>query len=129
MFTWLCQICRNEIAQHYRKLGKSVPTVTADDDVIRPILEALEAESETDPEGQYANHQVKELISEVLDFLPKNYGQALEWKYVWGLSVTEIAERLHVTELAAQSLLARARAAFRSALTQISPQLVPAGQE
>lgn len=128
MFTWLCQICRNEIAMTFRKLGKNVPEVAADDENIRPILESLESETST-PEDQYENLQTRRLIAEVLDFLPNNYGRALEWKYVLGLSVSEIAARLELTELATQSLLARARTAFREALLKISPQLRPLGQE
>ena len=128
MFTWLCQICRNEIAMTYRKLGKSVPTVTADDDAIRPILESLESESTT-PEQHYFDVEAQKLITEVLDFLPGNYGKALEWKYVLGLSVVEISTRLELTELATQSLLARARTSFRNALNQISPELKTLVQE
>lgn len=128
MFTWLCQICRNEMAMIYRKQGKSVPTVTADDDAIRPILESLESESAT-PEQHYLDLEAGKLLAEVLDFLPGNYGEALEWKYVLGLSVAEIANRLELTELATQSLLARARTSFRNALNQISPELKPLLQE
>ena len=128
MFTWLCQICRNEIATIYRKQGKSVLTVTADDDAIRPILESLESESAT-PEQHYLDLEAGKLLAEVLDFLPGNYGVALEWKYVLGLSVAEIANRLELTELATQSLLARARTSFRNALNQISPELKPLLQE
>jgi RNA polymerase sigma-70 factor (ECF subfamily) len=126
MFTWLCQICRNEINAHFRKLARSVPVVAEDDDNIRPILEALESEPGNDPDKQYQGLQLSRLIQEVLDHLPANYGNALEWKYIEGFSVTEIAERLEVTELAAQSTLARARNAFREALVKITPQL--AGQ-
>ena len=128
MFTWLCQICRNEIAMTYRKLGKSVPTVTADDDSIRVILESLESESTT-PEQHYLDLEAQKLITEVLDFIPGNYGKALEWKYVLGLSVVEISGRLELTELATQSLLARARTSFRNALNQISPELNTLVQE
>jgi len=63
------------------------------------------------------------LVQEVLDYLPSNYGNALEWKYIEGFSVSEIAQRLQVSELAAQSILARARTSFREALIKISPQL------
>ncbi|MFT7247106.1 MAG: RNA polymerase sigma-70 factor (ECF subfamily) [Candidatus Azotimanducaceae bacterium] len=126
MFTWLCQICRNEINAHFRKLARSVPIVAEDDDAIRPILEALEADPEDDPEFRVQGLQLTRLIQEVLDHLPVNYGNALEWKYIEGFSVSEIAVRLQVTELAAQSTLARARTAFRDALVQLSPQL--AGQ-
>jgi len=126
MFTWLCQICRNEINAHFRKLSRSVPVVPEDSEFIRPILEGLEADPENDPENAMHGLQLSRLIQEVLDHLPINYGNALEWKYIEGFSVTEIASRLEVTELAAQSTLARARTAFRQALEQLAPQL--AGQ-
>ena len=41
------------------------------------------------------------------------YGDALEWKYVQGLSVKEIAARLNLGAKAAESLMTRARQAFR----------------
>ena len=129
MFTWLCQICRNEINMHYRKLSRSVPEVAADDENIRPILELLETDENMNPDDQLLQVQTRRLITEVLDFLPYNYGRALEWKYVWGLSVAEIATRLELTDLATQSLLSRARTAFRKAIIQISPQLTHAMQE
>lgn len=127
MFTWLCQICRNEIGMYYRKRQKSAPEVAADDDAIRPILEQLE--SVDDLEVNLDALQLRQLIVEVLDFLPTNYGHALEWKYILGLSVAEISQRLDITELATQSLLARARTAFRRALGQISPQLPALARE
>ncbi len=126
MFTWLCQICRNEINGHFRRLARSVPVVPQDDENIRPILESLESADKDDPDAQFENTQLIRLVQEVLDFLPPNYGNALEWKYIEGFSVSEIASRLKITELAAQSTLARARAAFRETLIQISPQLIPA---
>jgi DNA-directed RNA polymerase specialized sigma24 family protein len=48
-----------------------------------------------------------------LDALPRRYGDALEWKYVLGLTVEEIAGRLGLGPKAAASLLTRARQAFR----------------
>lgn len=98
LFTWLCLICRNEINMHFRKEARSLPEVHAEDDAIRPILEMLE--SDASPEAEFESARASALIIEILDFLPGNYGQALEWKYILGLSVTEIAERLETTELA-----------------------------
>ena len=48
-----------------------------------------------------------------LDKLPPRYGNALEWKYIEGYSVKEIAIKLDVSPEAAQSLLARAKKAFQ----------------
>jgi len=57
----------------------------------------------------------------VLDYLPAHYGSALEWKYLDDLSVREIAARLGMGEKAAESLLTRARRAFRDAFTSVAP--------
>ncbi len=124
MFSWLCQICRNEISAHFRKLARSVPVVPEDDDAIRSILASLESDPEADPEATMHGAQMKRLVQETLDHLPANYGNSLEWKYIEGFSVKEIAARLEVTELAAQSTLARARTAFQEALQKLHPQLV-----
>jgi RNA polymerase sigma-70 factor (ECF subfamily) len=65
------------------------------------------------------------LVRLVLDHLPARYGDALEWKYVEGLGVKEIARRLEVTPLAAESLLGRARRAFRSAWHGLTGESLP----
>jgi RNA polymerase sigma-70 factor (ECF subfamily) len=59
------------------------------------------------------------LIQATLDCLPGHYGDVLEWKYVDGLSVDEIAARLAVGPKAAESALTRARNAFREAMQAI----------
>ena len=56
----------------------------------------------------------------LLDGLPARYGDALEWKYVEGLPVVEIAARLAVSPKAAESLLTRAREAFRDAFATLA---------
>jgi RNA polymerase sigma-70 factor (ECF subfamily) len=48
-----------------------------------------------------------------LDKLPPKYGDVLEWKYIEGYSVKEIALKMDLSPEAAQSLLARAKTAFR----------------
>ena len=54
-----------------------------------------------------------------LDHLPAKYADALEWKYVEGLSTKEIAARLELGSEAAESLLARARRAFKNDFQEI----------
>ena len=53
-----------------------------------------------------------------LNGLPERYARALEWKYGDGFSVQEIARMLGLTTIAAQSLLARAREAFKQGWTR-----------
>ena len=61
------------------------------------------------------------LVQRVLDHLPSHYADALEWKYIDEVSVQEIAQRLGVGAKAAESLLTRARRAFRDALLTVAP--------
>ena len=55
------------------------------------------------------------LVRRVLDTLPPHYADALEWKYIDEVPVQEIAGRLGLGVKAAESLLTRAREAFRDA--------------
>jgi RNA polymerase sigma factor (sigma-70 family) len=72
---------------------------------------------------------VAQRVHAVLDRLPPRYGRALEWKYLEELSVKEIARRLEVGPKAAESLLTRARLAFRDAMASIGDGLRSAGGE
>lgn len=115
LFTWLCQICRNSIADSFRgKAPSSSSSVPFEDtEEIRAALETLSSLSTDDPHESMVSEQIKRLVHVILDYLPTRYGEALELKYIQGLSVNEVAERLNVAPKAAESLLARARAAFK----------------
>jgi RNA polymerase sigma-70 factor (ECF subfamily) len=121
LFTWLCQICRREIADHVRSHRRYSDKVVLieDSDEVRAALESIEAPSGDDPLRRADAAELKRLVHAVLDRLPNRYGEALEWKYVEGRSVEEIGDRLGIGHTAAQSLLARARAAFRDGLEAV----------
>jgi RNA polymerase sigma-70 factor, ECF subfamily len=121
LFTWICQICRREAVDHIRSRRRHVKHLVLIDDrpELRSAIEAIEAPEEYDLVRQYGRAEVGRLVRVVLDRLPSNYGDALEWKYMEGSSVEEIGERLGIGTIAAQSLLARARIAFREALEQV----------
>lgn len=116
LFTWLCTFCRHEISAHYRRRQRRVPETSLLEDTreVRAALESLSAEGDR-PDEHLRRREVAKLVRMVLDYLPGRYGDALEWKYVQELSVQEIAARLAVTPKAAESLLSRAREAFRDA--------------
>ena len=65
------------------------------------------------PDEGLRRRELARLVQVTLDCLPQRYGDALEWKYIQELPVTEIAGRLNVSPKAAESLLTRAREAFR----------------
>ena len=121
LFTWLCQICRREAVDHIRSRRRHLKHVVLIDDRpdLRSAIDALEAPEEYDLVKVYGREEVGRLVRVVLDRLPSNYGDALEWKYMEGSSVEEIGERLGIGTIAAQSLIARARSAFREALEQV----------
>ena len=110
LLTWLCTFCRHELyAFHRRNPGRFEVELTEDDPEIRAALESLGSEATVQ------RREVARIVHLVLDCLPNRYGDALEWKYIDGLTVVEIAERLTLAPKAAESLLTRARAAFRDA--------------
>ena len=119
LLTWLCTICRREIATWFEQRARIPPMLELADDVpeIRSALESLSSSSANSPADTLRRSETARLVQLVLDRLPDRYGDALEWKYIEGLSVIEIAERLGVGPKAAESILTRARGAFRDAFT------------
>lgn len=121
LFTWLCQICRRQIADHVRSQRRHATRVVLidDSDEVRAALESIEAPERDDPFRGADSAELRRLVHAVLDRLPNRYGEALEWKYVEGHTVEEIGDRLGIGQVAAQSLLARARIAFREGLEAV----------
>jgi RNA polymerase sigma-70 factor (ECF subfamily) len=130
LFTWLCVICRNEIVDWSRRNARYLEHVvlTEDHPEIQAAVDSLVVSAKDDPRRQYQKYEASRLIQVALDRLPPSYGDALEWKYIEGYSVKEIAQRMGVSHEAAQSLLARARRAFEEIYSTLArPVLNPAG--
>ena len=120
LFTWICQICRNEIVDYIRAERRMRHVVLIDDQPeLRAAVESIEAPDEFDLVKGYGREEAARLVRVVLDRLPASYGDALEWKYIEGESVETIGERLGIGTTAAQSLLARARSAVRESLESV----------
>jgi RNA polymerase sigma-70 factor, ECF subfamily len=121
LFSWLCQICRHEIVDYLRARKRHSDRVVfiEDQPELRAALDSIEAPAEEQPSQRLSRDQAKALVRSVLDRLPSRYGDVLEWKYVEGRSVEEIGDLLGIGHAAAQSMLARARVAFREALEAV----------
>jgi RNA polymerase sigma-70 factor, ECF subfamily len=114
LFTWLCAFCRHEIAGWFARTGKAARLSRADDSAdTRDVLDAIAALSRDDPEQEYERRELSRLVHATLDHLPGKYGDALVWKYLESTPVEEIGRRLGLGYKAAESLLTRARQAFR----------------
>jgi RNA polymerase sigma-70 factor (ECF subfamily) len=121
LFTWLCKICRNTIVDMSRSKAtrRSDNVPFEDTEEIRVALESISAMAMVDPQENAIMDQVESLVRTVLDYLPGRYGDVLEWKYMQGLSVKEISHRLDVTPKAAESILNRARIAFKDGVATL----------
>jgi RNA polymerase sigma-70 factor (ECF subfamily) len=120
LFTWLCTFCRHEISAYYRRARRAQPALSLPEDLpqVQAALESLAA-AEEGPEQALRRSELARFVRTALDHLPPHYGDALEWKYIDGLSVTEIGDRLEIGTKAAESLLTRARIAFRDAFAAL----------
>ena len=119
LFTWLCTICRREISAWEKRTSRRVIVSLEDDDPgLRAALESIGAAAEA-PDAGLARADTGRIVQLVLDHLPPRYSRALEWKYLEDLSVDDIAARLQCTRKAAESLLTRARDAFRDAFAAV----------
>jgi RNA polymerase sigma-70 factor, ECF subfamily len=116
LFTWLCSFCRHEIAAWFARTGRT-GLVSLDEysPETRPLIDAVSALSTDDPEREYVRVELSRSVQATLDHLPNNYREALALKYLDGVSVQAIGLRLGLGYKATESLLTRARQAFREA--------------
>jgi RNA polymerase sigma-70 factor (ECF subfamily) len=114
LFTWLCMICRNEMTSIYRHKGlqQSKTVFLEDHPAIRAALESISVDSDS-PENEQTEQELARFVRLTLEYLPARYATALEMKYIRGCSVDEIGEELEISTKAAESLLTRARTAFK----------------
>lgn len=113
LFTWMCSFTLREMAAGWRQAQRDRARFQAVDALDQDLLAPAAGQAPPDPETRAVRAEIAGQVREILDRLPASYGDALEWKYIEGLSVREIGRRLAIGTTAAQSLLARARKAFR----------------
>jgi RNA polymerase sigma-70 factor (ECF subfamily) len=114
LMTWLCTICRRQLSSHARH-ELNVVAMREDDAEVQAALAALLDSGHQDPLNAAAAGQLQAAVLAALDYLPAIYADVLEWKYVHEFSVEEIGERNGRSVKATESLLTRARGAFREA--------------
>jgi RNA polymerase sigma-70 factor (ECF subfamily) len=122
LYTWFCQVCRNTLIDYQRAMNRETRTVVLLEDQpnVRAILESFVAPATEQPDLRAWQQDVRRLVQATVDTLPDHYSEILELKYVDGLSLQAIAEQLNVGTKAAESLLMRARSAFREAILALA---------
>lgn len=128
LFTWLCQICRNETSAVFRQrnleLREDVPI--EDHPAVQAALESV-ASDDGRPESAQRRDEIANFVRVTLENLPSKYATVLEMKYIQGYSVREIAGSMSIGEKAVESTLSRARTAFKErfrAIWNIEPNFI-----
>jgi len=114
LFTWLCQICRNQLADARRKAARQ-PRVDSLEQLIedRPLAQVVQLTDYRDPLDECSAEADRGAVRRVINRLPPHYARILELRFGDELTVPEIASLLQISESAAESQLVRARQAFR----------------
>jgi len=124
IFPWLTGLARNAIR---RVLVHEHGTVSLEalwarmDRDLRAFYQRLAEEPVS--EDLLLREETCELVNATMSQLPPHYRQSLEDKYVQGKSVRDIAGALQQSEKAVESLLSRAREAFRATFLALTRNL------
>jgi RNA polymerase sigma-70 factor (ECF subfamily) len=111
---WLLGIARHKVADVRRRRGRE-KTVQAG-----PLVDPPGPPADDGP-AALESAETRASVRRIMDTLADDQRLALEWKYLDGLSVRQIARRLNRTEKAVEAVLYRARNAFRAAFDRARP--------
>jgi RNA polymerase sigma-70 factor (ECF subfamily) len=104
--TWLCAIARHKLADHYRRLDRQERRR------MRLVVEAIDMGSDG---TAWTGVEDRAAVEAVLASMPAMQRAVLVFFHVDGLTTREIAKLLGKGDDAVESMLRRARAAFRKA--------------
>jgi RNA polymerase sigma-70 factor (ECF subfamily) len=107
--TWILQIAKRRIQDGWRKARRGAQAGAA----IRAIRKM---DSELAPEDLLQDDEFRGRIREALDALPAKYASLLTLRFFEARSIRELAQMLGDSEDAVESLLRRAKDAFRKSL-------------
>jgi RNA polymerase sigma-70 factor, ECF subfamily len=120
LFTWLCQICRNQLADARRKAARQPQTQSLEQmSEEKPLAKVIQLTDFRDPLDECAADAERGAVRHAINGLPPHYARILELRYGDELTVPEIARTLQISESAAESQLVRARQAFRTAWQEL----------
>ena len=108
VFSWLVSIARHEVADFYRKKYVRIAV-----EQTSPLFENMVSET-LSPEFVYEKKKIEKKFFQVYRGLTQQYQDILSYRYELSMSVKEIAERMDLSFKATESLLFRARLAFKA---------------
>jgi len=126
IFPWLTGLARNEISRLLAREKNAVSLQAMWAKMDKELL-AIYAKLELEPFGDdvLRREETRELVNTTMSQLPPHYREVLEAKYVGGKTVRDLAAIGSISEKAVESLLGRARQAFRVAFLALTRNLEP----
>ena len=122
LLNWLKSVARNECRTLFQQANRSESALSfsASSPLVRDeVLDLMDRDDL--PEEILAQRDLQLLVHETLLRLGERNRMVLVMKYIEDMKVAEIGTRLEVSDKAVESLLSRARDAFRAAfLTRVS---------
>jgi RNA polymerase sigma factor (sigma-70 family) len=106
---WLRSVANHKVQDHYRAVARVRHLIDDAKHDPQPV-------EQNDPAKNQEQQERRAEVRRAMDELSDQYRSAIEWKYLDGLSVRDIAERWETTEKAVESILFRARREFRMKL-------------
>ena len=118
-YTWLCGIAYHKVNDFYRQQSRQNGPGQTSSPTAHLVLEQI-AETEPTAQSQIESHETKQVVEQALSRLPLSYRQALIFKYVEQMSVSEISLVMGRSPKSVEGILARARKTLRTALDKLS---------
>ncbi len=109
LFTFICSIANHKVIDYYRR-KKIKNIVFSKIPEVEPLISTFFG-----PENRLDEELLRQRIKETFAKISPKYSLILRLKYVYGYSVSEIAEKLSISFKSAESRLFRARRAFEVA--------------
>lgn len=111
VFTWLCAIAKNKISDYYRTARKK--------EIFQPISKQNFDIDANELDADSIDAQTQADVVSVLASLSIEYSRLLEARYIENKNVDEISCLIGKSYKATESMLTRARSAFRKKYMQI----------
>lgn len=119
LYSWLCGVAWNKAADFRRREYRMAQVEQRS---IKDMRESTDLDLSPLPDSVLVRQENKERVHETLRTLPEHYRQVLVLKYAEGLPVEDIAHIMRRTFKSTESLLTRARSAFRESYTAVTLQ-------
>lgn len=118
-FTWICRIGLNKMADYYRA------QIRHESKIVAPFFEEIASigSSELSLEERLSLNELRGSVRECLNLLPEDKQELIYMRYWLDMPIRTIAQKLNISERAAEGKVYRAKIAFREAIISKHPNI------